>query len=175
MDAGGIVLPPFTQGALTDPAQSYVSPRPQWGDTTGGGSNGQTNWELLLPTDGSLLVGLLNNPSNGTLTVTNSWLWMYLDGLGRALGIPTSSGYSVESSAAANPARAAGGPGTPSTGVVNINNGADSYLILDPTLGAQSGAGLGINQLAGYVADGNGAVLPLHAEIQYTPLYLYPR
>jgi hypothetical protein len=35
--------------------------------------------------------------------------------------------------------------------------------------------GVGVNQLAGYVADGGGAVLPLHAEVSYSPLYLYPR
>jgi hypothetical protein len=33
----------------------------------------------------------------------------------------------------------------------------------------------GINQVAAVVYDQNAAVLPLYAEMQYSPLYLYPR
>jgi hypothetical protein len=40
---------------------------------------------------------------------------------------------------------------------------------------ATAAGGSGVNQLAGYVADGAGAVLPLAVEIVYDPLYLYPR
>ncbi|HEX8996042.1 MAG TPA: hypothetical protein VF812_08425, partial [Ktedonobacterales bacterium] len=82
----------------------------------------------------------------------------------------------------ANPGHAGGGPGTTSSGPINVNSGADPYLTLDPTVGcaAVSGAttaagGSGVNQLVAVVADGAGVVLAFAAEIQYSPLYLYPR
>ena len=71
-------------------------------------------------------------------------------------------------------ARARGEVGAQYTGSLNVNLGADPYLTLDPTIGVPGGA-LGVNQLAGYIADGQGNVLPLHTEIQYDPLYLWPR
>ncbi len=72
-----------------------------------------------------------------------------------------------------NPAHAGGGPGTQTSGAININSGADPYLTLDP---AQQLAGNGgVNTLVGCVTDGSGTVLPLHLELQYTPLYLWPR
>jgi hypothetical protein len=173
VDSGQAVLPPFAAGALTDPTQTYLTPRTQWADATGGGSVCEINWQMLLPIDGSLVMGLLNNPSNAFGAITNTWLWTYLDGLGVSLGLPASSGYSLETQPTAVPAKSAGGPGTQTTGIINLNSGADPYLMLDPTLEVNGGAG--INQLAGYLADGAGAVLPLHAVVQYSPLYLYPR
>ncbi len=172
-DSGPVVLPPFAAGALTDPAQTYLTPRTQWVDTTGGGSVCEMNWQLLLPIDGSLVMGILNNPSNAFGGITTTWLWTYLDGLGVSLGLPASQGFSLETQSTAVPAKSAGGPGTQTTGIINLNSGADPYLILDPTL--ENNGGLGVNQLAGYLADGAGAVLPLHAVVQYSPLYLYPR
>jgi hypothetical protein len=95
------------------------------------------------------------------------------DGLSVASGGTAAWTYSLEATALPSPAHAGGGPGTQATGAININSGADPYLSLDP---AQQLAGNGgVNQLAGYIADGAGAVLPLHAEIQYSPLYLWPR
>lgn len=38
------------------------------------GIQGQASWAALMPVDGSLLVGALNNPSNGTLAVSCSQL-----------------------------------------------------------------------------------------------------
>lgn len=175
-DSGQVALPPFNAGALTDPTQSYLTPRPQWQDLTGGGSLCQVNWGALLPIDGSLLVGVLNNPSNGPVALSTTFLWLYLDGLavnrGGAADGPAWT-WSQEPVALPNPGHAGGGPGTQTTGVVNINSGADPYLTLDPTL--QINGGGGVNQLLGYIADANAAVLPLAAELQYTPLYLYPR
>jgi hypothetical protein len=173
VDSGQVVLPPFAAGALTDPNQTYLTPRTQWADGTGGGSSCGINWQLLLPIDGSLVMGILNNPSNAFGGITNQWLWTYLDGLGVSLGLPASQGFSLEAQPTAAPAKSAGGPGTQTTGIINLNSGADPYLMLDPTLEIAGGAG--INQLAGYLADGAGAVLPLHAVVQYSPLYLYPR
>ena len=173
VDSGQVVLPPFAAGALTDPNQTYLTPRTHWADGTGGGSVCEINWQLLLPIDGSLVMGLLNNPSNAFGGITNQWLWTYLDGLGVSLGLPASQGFSLETQPVAAPGKSAGGPGTRTTGIINLNSGADPYLILDPTLEVNGGAG--INQLAGYLADGAGAVLPLHSVVQYSPLYLYPR
>ncbi|MGH2502745.1 MAG: hypothetical protein ACRDID_09555, partial [Ktedonobacterales bacterium] len=99
-----------------------------------------------------------------------------------AIGDSAAVTYSLEGSALPSPAQAGGGPGTSSTGVINVNSGADPQLLLDPTLSMASisspttaAGGAGVNQLAGYVADNNGAVLPLAVEVQYAPLYLYPR
>ncbi len=173
VDAGQVALPPLGAGALTDLAQTYVTPRPQWADATGGGATEQAGWQMLLPVDGALLVGVLNNPANAPFSVASQWLWSYFDGLGVASGGPAAWTYSLEATALPNPAHAGGGPGTQATGAININSGADPYLSLDP---AQQLAGNGgVNQLAAYIADGAGAVLPFHAEIQYSPLYLWPR
>ena len=129
-------------------------------------------------------MGVVNNPSNGTVTLTNQWLWVYHDGLlvnRAAVGDAAATTYSIERAPTANPARGAGGPGTSSTGAINVNTGADPYLTLDPTVSCAAVAGVasggsGVNQLAGYVAGGaSGSVLPLHVELQYSPLYLYPR
>ena len=81
--------------------------------------------------------------------------------------------YSLEAAPNPNAAHAGGGPGGQGTGTINVNAGADPYLVLDPGL-SSNGVG-GINQLLAYIADQAGAVLPFHAEISYSPLYLYPR
>ena len=190
-DSGQVNVPALPAGALTDLTQNYLTPRAQWQDLTGGGSTCHCNWQALLPIDGSLLFGLLNNPGNGTVNVTNEWLWVYHDGLlANRAGVydaAASATYSLETSAAPNPAHAGGGPGTSSTGAINVNSGADPALTLDPTLtlaavtlgvggsiGTAAG-GSGVNQFAAWVTDGAGIVLPFHAEAQYSPLYLYPR
>ncbi|HET9111491.1 MAG TPA: hypothetical protein VFN78_11750, partial [Ktedonobacterales bacterium] len=181
-DSGQVNVPALPSGALTDLTATSLTPRSQWGDTTAGGSTCRSDWQLLLPVDGSLLVGVINNPSNAPFNVTSSWLWVYHDGLllnRSAVGDTAATTYSVESLPTANPANGGGGPGTSSTGVINVNNGADPALTLDPSVAvaatSSAAGGNGVNQMAGYVADNAGAVLPLHAEIQYSPLYLYPR
>jgi hypothetical protein len=128
---------------------------------------------MLLPVDGALVVGVLNNPSNAPFGVTGQWLWGYFDGLGVASGGLAGWTYSLEAAALPNPAHAGGGPGTQTTGAININSGADPYLTLDPT--QQFAGNGGVNQLAAYIADGAAGVLPFHAELQYSPLYLWPR
>ena len=173
VDSGQIAIPAFNLGASADPTQNYLTPRTQWLDTTSGGSTAQCNWQMLLPVDGSLLLGTLNNPNNALFALTNQWLWGYFDGLGASLGLPTSWTYSVEAAPLPNAAHSSGGPGSQTTGVININSGADPYLTLDPTLQI-NGAG-GVNQFAAYIADGTATELPFYAELQYSPLYLYPR
>jgi hypothetical protein len=173
VDAGQAPMPPLGAGALTDLTQSYATPRPQWSDATVGGAIAQAGWQMLLPVDGSLLVGVVNNPSNAPFSVTSQWLWGYFDGLGVAYGSPAAWTYSLEATPLPNPAHAGGGPGTQATGAININSGADPHLTLDPT--QQLAGNGGVNQLAAYIADGSGTVLPFHAELQYSPLYLWPR
>jgi hypothetical protein len=130
------------------------------------------NWQLLLPIDGSLLVGVVNNAANAPFTVTQQWLWLYVDGLlvnRAAVSDGPSWTYSVETGPQANPGRGAGGAGTQSTGTINANYGADPYLTLDPAISA------GVNQLAGVIADQAGTVLPMACDLVYTPLYLEVR
>ncbi len=177
VDAGQVAIPFAPNGALTDPSQLFFTPRCQWSDSTAGGATAQAGWCMLLPIDGSLVVGVLNNPSNAVGAISNQWVWGYLDGLlvNRAGASDGPSWlYSLEGGPSPNPARGGGGVGTQNTGTVNINSGADPYLTLDPTLQV-SGQGAGVNQFAAYVADQAGAVLPFMGELSYSPLYLYPR
>jgi hypothetical protein len=176
-DAGPVTLPPFPHGALRDDTQVYEVPRGEWVGTTGGGSEGDASWLCLLPVDGSLLLGVVNYPGNSQVaSVTNQWLWGYLDGLltsrAQANDGPGWT-YSWESAAVPNAAHGFGGAGSLSTGAVNINSAADPYLVLDPAL-TLAGAS-GVNQLVGYASDQAGAVLPFYGEISYSPLYLWPR
>jgi hypothetical protein len=184
-DAGQAQVPPFLRGALRDDTQIFEVPRGQWVGTTGGGAEGDASWLALLPVDGSLVAGVLNNPSNSPVAAVNtSWVWTYLDGLlvNRAGSGPggqqDSPGwtYSIEGAPLSAPGHGAGGPGTQGTGAINVNNGADPYLSVDPTIdiAGQGGAG-GVNQLVGYVSDNTGDVLPMHAQVMYSPLYLWPR
>ncbi|HEX9068223.1 MAG TPA: hypothetical protein VF807_05600, partial [Ktedonobacterales bacterium] len=166
LDAGQIVVPPEPLGALGDLTLNDATPRPQWWDTTAGGAVQQINWQALLPTDASLLLGVVNNPSNSSWA-PSGWVYVYLDGLGVPLGGQATAGWSVEPVALPSPAHGGGGPGTASSGPVNVNLTADPYLTLDPTLGS--------NQLVASLADSTGAVLPLVADILYTPQYLEPR
>jgi hypothetical protein len=172
-DAGPVTLPPFAQGALADPTQTYITPHMQWSDSTPGGSVCQMSWQALLPVDGALLAGLANNPSNAPAAVSARWLWAYADGLASATGQPAAWTYSLETAPIPAPAHAGGGPGTQTTGSVNLNPGADPTLTLDPNL--RLAGGPGANQLLAYLADNSAAVLPVFAEIAYSPLYLYPR
>lgn len=57
---------------------------------------------------------------------------------------------------------------------MNVNSGADPALLLDPTLNGANGID-GVNQLVAVVSDQAGEVLPLFAEVVYSPLYLEPR
>jgi hypothetical protein len=63
--------------------------------------------------------------------------------------------------------------------VVNVNSGADLYLLLDPGQSGLGGAASqpGVNQIVAIVADASSSasVLPCFAEVSYSPLYLEPR
>ena len=177
VDAGQALLPPFPQGALTNPANLFLTPRTQWQDTSGSSANGNTDWQALLPIDGSLLMASLNNPGNSSGAVTNSWLWVYADGLllnRGGQGDIAAWTLSTETSATPNPANGASGVGNSGTGSLNVNPAADPCLTLDP---AQDGANgvTGVNQMVAILADQAGSVYPVFTEISYSPLYLYPR
>ncbi len=47
--------------------------------------------------------------------------------------------------------------------------------MLDPSERVAQTGQPGVNQVVGYLADGNAAVLPFAAEIAYSALYLWPR
>ncbi|WIG60015.1 MAG: hypothetical protein OJF49_002763 [Ktedonobacterales bacterium] len=178
VDTGQVTLPPYSQGAMTDPTQTYLVPHPQWQDLTAGGAMCSASWCALLPIDGSLIVGVVNNPSNAASALSNTWLWTYFDGLlvNRAAAQDAPGWlYSLEAVATPNAAHAGGGPGTQGTGNVNVNSGADPYLILDPTSALPQTGQAGVNQLVAYVADQAGAVLGFAGEVSYSPLYLWPR
>jgi hypothetical protein len=178
-----VSVPALPSGAVTDLTRNYLTPRSQWEDLTGGGGAFRVNWQALVPVDGSLLLGTTNNPSNGYGAVTAAWLWHYLDGLLTTRGGPgdgPAATYSVEAAALPNAAQSGGGPGTQSSGAINVNLGADPYLTLDPQQAAVSSANtyagtLGVNQFAAYITDTAGDVLPFACDLIYTPLYLYPR
>jgi hypothetical protein len=183
-DSGQVNVPALPAGALTSLAQGYLTPRAQWEDTSASGAAFRANWQALLPVDGSLLLGVANNPANGPFAVTARWLWLYADGLLTTRGGPFSgpaATLSIEPAALANPALGGGGPGTQSSGAISVNSGADPYLTLDPTIICAPGAdglatgGPGVNQLTALMAGNTGAVLPLACDLVYTPLYLYPR
>jgi hypothetical protein len=177
-DTGQVALPPFPKGAAFDPTQLYSVIATQWVGTTGGGAEGDASWQCLLPVDGSLVYGQIINPSNTAAgTLSSKYVWGYLDGLlvNRAsVADGPAWGYSLEATAIPNPGHGGGGAGTQATGVMSINTSADPYLQLDPglTLSGQSG---GINQMVAVMTDDAGAVLPIYAEVTYSPLYLWPR
>ncbi len=172
-DVGQVAVPPFPVGTLTDLAQTYLTPRAQLGRfqrLVGGGAGGlggvgSGGWRAA--------DGAGEQSVNAPFAVTNQWLWTYFDGLGMAAGGDPAWTYSLESSAQPNAARGAAGPGTQTSGNINVNSGADPALTLDPTL--ENPAGLSANQLVALLTDNNAVVLGVACEISYTPLYLWPR
>jgi hypothetical protein len=81
-NAGQIAIPQFPRGALQDDMQIYEIPRDEWVGTTACGAEGDANWTSLLPVDGSLVLGVVNNPSNSPVAaVTSQYRWCYVDGL----------------------------------------------------------------------------------------------
>jgi hypothetical protein len=175
-DAGQLVVPAFPLPGLADATQLFAIAKSQWVGTVGGGAEGDASWACLLPVDGSLLLGQVNYPSNSAVATMTGYVWVYADGLLVSQGVASSGSstvYSLEAASLPNVAHAGGGVGTPTTGAVNVNSGADGYLTLDPTLGTWNGAG--VNQAVGVMADEQARVLPLVCEVSYSPLYLEPR
>jgi hypothetical protein len=172
-DAGQVAIPPFPVGSLTDLSQTYLTPRSQLGDASGSPQAAQMNFGALLPVDGSLLVAVVNNPSNAPFAVTNQWLWTYFDGLAMAWGGDPGWTYSLESQASPNAGHGGAGPGSQTSGNINVNSGADPCLTLDPSL--MNSSGVSVQQLVASVSDQAGTVLPVACEVSYTPLYLWPR
>lgn len=180
---GQTALPGFLQAPLAAATQNYVVPFVQFINNTNDAANGSINWQCLFPIDGVVCSGAMNNPSNSTLDFANTWVWIYLDGL----GMPTASGqqpatnpyawsYSLESTGVANPGNSSGGPGTPASGPPNVNAAADPFMVLDPTIDVGNDATQkGFNQFAVLLANTAGTVTSMMVEFQYSPRYLYPR
>lgn len=176
VDHGALFVPIFPAASLGDLSQQYESCYGQWQDTTSGGSTFSFGVPWLLPVDADVLGATLINPTNGGGALTAFWLWAYCDALGQNAGSGNSFawGFSGETTGLPIPAHSIGGPGTQTTGQPSINPSASPYLTLDPQSGATAGAA-GVNQCVASLVDQTGALLPLHCELQYTPIYLYPR
>lgn len=179
MSVGPLWIPIFAVGSLVNPATYGLDLNSQFTDATSGGSSLQANWQLLLPADGSLLVGTFITPSNASPPATFVWAWVYADEIGMQQGQAPAvwTWGTTTNGALPAPSAGVGGSGTLTSGYLNVNQAADSALTLDPTLGivGVSAAAGGINQLAGYVSDDSGDVIEMFTEIAYSPLYLYPR
>jgi hypothetical protein len=187
VDSGQVTVPALPVGALTDLTQNYLTPRPQWGDNTAGGSTARSNWHLLLPSDAETLILQVINASNAPFALATEWLWLYADGLATQQGGAVGTTLSLETAPTANPGHAGGGAGTSGTGVLSVNSEASPFLTLDPLVSCPAVAGsavggVGVNQLAGYVSEAPYSVaaadavpLGMHVELSYSPLYLYPR
>ena len=129
----------------------------------------------MAPRASALLLSALKSRSTVALALGSSLPEHGRNGL---KSVPAAGGdpawtYSLESSAQPNAARGAAGPGTQTSGNINVNSGADPALTLDPTL--ENAAGVSANQLVALLTDNNAAVLGVVCEISYTPLYLWPR
>jgi hypothetical protein len=170
LDAGQIGAPIFPRGALTDFAQTYTILGPWFYDQAASHAALNYNWTLLLPIDGSLLLGKLI--PDGLVFPFGPWVWVYVDGLGVNLSSGVGAGASNESQALPAPNNAGGAPGSynANDSNVHVNLTSDPYLTLDPTCAA--GSSVGVNQLAGVITDQVCGVYSLVCELQYAPLYL---
>jgi hypothetical protein len=170
LDAGQISAPIFPRGALTDFTQTYTVLGPWFYDQAAGHAALNYNWTLLLPIDGSLLLGKLI--PDGLVFPFGPWVWVYVDGLGINLSSSVGAGASNESQALPAPNNAGGAPGSynANDSNVHVNLTSDSYLTLDPT--CATGSSVGVNQLAGVITDQVAGGYALVCELQYTPLYL---
>lgn len=175
-DLGQLQVPIVAGGAQVDTSQSYLFVVADWRDSTGGGSAWQVNWGLLLPVDASILTGSFTFGSNLNAN-TNQYWWLYADGSGTiSPGGPGGWSWSHETSALPSPAHSA--PAVPSPIFFGVTLPAlatttDPFITLNPTL--LNSAATSVNQFGAYITDQNGAVLALHTEMFYWPLYLYPK
>jgi hypothetical protein len=181
--AGGILGSPALPTSMGGPLLAF--PSATWWDATSGGSTFTGNWGALLPVDGGVLAGTVINPTGGGVNqvVSNSWLWGASDPLLVPPGGPCAWRYMEYRDTSGDPALAlppwafaTGGAGAMSDIRMSINPAADPYLILDPSLSTTTTqVNAGVNQGVGLVADQNGAIYSWALEVQYSPLYLYPR
>ena len=147
-DAGQCTLPPFPQGALTDPSQLYLTPRAQWQDTSRSKRTGERTgrrsphrWDPA---------GRYDQQSRQRVgSGHKQWLWAYADGLlvNRAGARDGPSWlYSLEAGPTPNPKEGAGGAGTQASGAVNVNSGADPRWYLTLHRSGEGSARIGLAQ-----------------------------
>lgn len=188
-DLGQLAVPQNADAGLRDQSQINDNIDMAGSDTSGGGPAAQAAGTFaFLPVDGSLLYGTLFNGGNGIFAGGGGgWSWFYNVYIAASSsatpGQPQASwgwnggtyyaGSATTTGQLPDLARMVGGTGKANTD--GINPTADPYLILDPTVGI--GTTAGINQLVGFVADSAGLQggMPVYAELYYAPLYLYPR
>lgn len=180
VDLGLVNLPPSPQGSLQDPSKVNVRPQLNWEDLTGGGSVAWFNSFAYVPVDSSVVIATFYIP---TAVNGGPAYWSYIDGTTPSNPNWTwNSGVNAVGSGnfgLANPAQGLGGTGTLSSTGCSVNPASDPFLTLDPSLTGANSAYGGVNQIVVSIADGStsGALpaLPVLGELQYSPLYLYPR
>lgn len=174
-DCGQVAIPATSSGGLQDTSLLNASVGPQFAPVTGD----LFNVCALVPVDGSLLTGTWNL---GSSIAQNEYGWLYVDGLPQGADTPawrwnqganalTAPTYS---SAIPNPATALGGSATASIGQASVNPGCDPVMLLDPTTTVGGNA---VNQMVVWWNDANATqnTLAIYGQIDYTPLYLWPR
>jgi hypothetical protein len=171
IDVGQLIIPAWPVSSVASTSAITVQPIIIWSDNSS--PNYSLGWIGLIPVDGELLFGQWNNPS-GASNQTDLWIMGYSDGLGSQTQLPTSWTYSIGNNSLFTPSLSAGGSGTQSSPTVNINPSSSPFMYLDPN---QTVAG--VNQICGFITIGvvnqSQQVMPLHCEIMYSPLYLWPR
>lgn len=179
VDLGYLPVPNTPQGALNDPTVAQGALWINYQDTNAGSpSTGYVNWEALLPVDGSLLTGTIYN--GNTIYVpnydySNSWVWVYGDGLLAQQGKPASWTTSIETSAYQQEATdGAGGPANPTNAGISGGSITDSYLTVDPTV-RPSGGTVSANLLVAIISDSAANAYPFVCDLAYSPLYLIPQ
>lgn len=168
IDAGICALPPFPLGTQADPTQIYATAAMQ---STTAATEMDVDWLALLPVDGDVLAATFLNTSVGV--ALNGWIWQYFDGLALFGANSASTGWSLETAAAPNPAHAGGGPGTSTQLVPALIAVGDSVPQVDPNVATS--AATGVNQWTIIVTDNSANILPVAAVLSYAPLYLMAR
>lgn len=172
VDAGQVWLPAAASGVVANPATYPMQPWLRQTDSTAPALV-RDNWHALMPIADELIAGQIVDPATSSNTLSNQFAWVFLDGL----GIQQGAGWGVTLDVSTNTAAAAPESGQfayaqTSGTFVGVSLGGDPYLTLDPTITV---SGAAVNQLCAILTDNTAAVLPILTELQYSPLFLYPR
>ena len=166
IQAGQTTILGGAAGNTTDLTQISVGVEAFVTDTTG--TNFRSNVAALLPIDATILISVFKD---STFAATGIYQYVYFDGTlpspPQGQAIPS---WNRPSNALAAPAAAA--PGS-LTNIKTLSSSADPFLTVDPTLSTSTASG--VNQLLAFLASADGQIWPALIELQYSPLFLYPR
>ncbi len=162
IDCGLLTLPPFAKATEANLSGIYETPFIAIPNTTNGVD---VDWLALVPVDTEIAIAQFSTA--GMSVSLTGWVWLYFDGTWQMQGQGSSISWSLETAAAPDVALAGGGPGA-ATGSVPIPNG-DGGVWVDPSISS------GVNQFVVVLTDDLANVLPLATQVEYQPLYLYPR